>query len=165
MKDSVLNWGRLLIASGGSYKPLKCFYHLISFKWARDRQWAYDLNHDKLEYEMQVPLPNGTLAKIERLPVSTAKQTLGVWTSPNGSSDGALAAMKEKAQEWVDKAKEGNLKQSDVWFLIDCQFWPRLGYGLCCNIAPHVRLEECLSKQYNEILPKGGVISSAPAVI
>jgi hypothetical protein len=29
MQESIMNWGKLLIASGGSYKPPKCFYHLI----------------------------------------------------------------------------------------------------------------------------------------
>ena len=29
MQESILNWGQLLIASGGALKPIKCFYHLI----------------------------------------------------------------------------------------------------------------------------------------
>ena len=31
IQDSISNWGQLLIASGWAFKPLKCFYHLISF--------------------------------------------------------------------------------------------------------------------------------------
>jgi hypothetical protein len=31
MQASVNSWGKLLIGSGGTYKPDKCFYHLISF--------------------------------------------------------------------------------------------------------------------------------------
>ena len=33
MKDSVESWGKLLIATGGTLKPVKCFLHLISFDW------------------------------------------------------------------------------------------------------------------------------------
>ena len=29
---SINNWGRLLIGSGGAFKPPKCFYYLISFR-------------------------------------------------------------------------------------------------------------------------------------
>ena len=54
------------------------------------------------------------ISKIDHLDVSTAKETLGIWTAPNGSADGAIAAMIEKAQEWMDKANEGTLKRSDV---------------------------------------------------
>ena len=36
MQDSIDNWGKLLIAFGGAFKPEKCFSHLISFKWRAD---------------------------------------------------------------------------------------------------------------------------------
>ena len=29
IQDSISNWGHILIASGGAFKPPKCFYHLI----------------------------------------------------------------------------------------------------------------------------------------
>lgn len=39
LQDSILSWGNLLIATGGSLKPSTCFYHLISFTWKRNGQW------------------------------------------------------------------------------------------------------------------------------
>ena len=87
-------------------------------------------------------MPDGKMAKIDHLPVTESKETLGVWTSPDGSAE---VAMRDKAQKWVDKVKEGTLKRSVVWFLMDVQFWPRVGYGLCCNTATHTALEKCLS--------------------
>ena len=36
LQESVSNWGNLLIASEGALKPVKCFYHLISFNWKAD---------------------------------------------------------------------------------------------------------------------------------
>jgi hypothetical protein len=30
-QESIVNWGRLLIATGGALKPSKCFFQLISF--------------------------------------------------------------------------------------------------------------------------------------
>jgi hypothetical protein len=107
MQESVLNWGKLLIASGGSYKPPKCFYHLISFSWSQGSKWKYEENHLKPEFEMVVLLPDGTTtAVIDHLPIVEAKETVGVYSCRNGSSDGVLKAMREKAAEWVDKAKE-----------------------------------------------------------
>ncbi len=40
LQDTVINWGLLLIASGGALKPAKCFCHLISFKWMADGTWG-----------------------------------------------------------------------------------------------------------------------------
>ena len=47
MQESIVNWGQLLIASGGSLKPAKCFYHLILFKWKKDGLWDYEHHEDK----------------------------------------------------------------------------------------------------------------------
>ncbi len=33
IQRAIENWGRLLIATGGTLKPDKCFYHLIDFAW------------------------------------------------------------------------------------------------------------------------------------
>ena len=39
IQDSIFNWGQLLIASGGAFKPEKCFSHLILFNWRPDGSW------------------------------------------------------------------------------------------------------------------------------
>ena len=41
MQNSIDNWGKLLIASGGAFKPEKYFSHLISFNWYADGRWKY----------------------------------------------------------------------------------------------------------------------------
>ena len=46
MQNSTDNWGELLIASGGVFKPEKCFPHLISFKWYADGRWKYEANEE-----------------------------------------------------------------------------------------------------------------------
>jgi hypothetical protein len=45
LQESVINWGKLLIAMGGALKPAKCSYYLISFKWKSDGTWNYDVSH------------------------------------------------------------------------------------------------------------------------
>ena len=39
MQDSIFNWGQILIASGGAFKPPNRFYHLMSFCWNTDGSW------------------------------------------------------------------------------------------------------------------------------
>jgi hypothetical protein len=165
MQASVKSWGMLLIASGGSYKPEKCFHHLISFTWDRKGMWSYAAIHDNTDYTMVVPMPDGTEVKIDHLPVTQARETLGVWSSPDRNATESLAQMKEKAREWVDQAKEGRFCRRDVWFLLDVQFWPRVGYGICCNVATHSKLESVLGKQYYQLIPMGGVVRTAPASV
>ena len=163
MQDSIESWGQLLIATGGSYKPSKCFYHLISFGFKPNGMWFYEPNHLEEEYDMYVPTPDGGHTLIDHLPVDEAKKTLGVFTCPTGDATGALEYIKEKVQDWVDRAKEGHITRRDVWFLVDKQMWPSAGFGISCNTAKLPQLDKCLKKQYWQLIPLGGVIRSAPA--
>jgi hypothetical protein len=47
LQESVINWGKRLIATGGTLKPAKCSYYLISFIWKSDGTWNYSMNPDK----------------------------------------------------------------------------------------------------------------------
>ena len=64
LQSSVSSWGNLLIASGGSLKPEKCFFYLIPFKWNKEGKWSYAANEEEEEYRLGVPLPDGSEAEI-----------------------------------------------------------------------------------------------------
>ena len=55
LQESVMSWGNLLMASGGALKPVKCFYHLISFEWNAQGQWCYAGNDKHNEFSLFVP--------------------------------------------------------------------------------------------------------------
>ena len=157
LQNSIINWGHLLIATGGALKPAKCFFHIISFSWKPDGTWRYDTNEAVSDLKIFVPLAGGTLAEIEHLPVSTPTKTLGQMTCPTGSSDGALKQMCEKAQKWIDKAKEGRLQRRNLWFLLDKQFWPGVAFGISSITASFDELDQCMMKTYYGLLSISGV--------
>ena len=111
LQESIYNWGQLLIATGGAFKPPKCFFHLLSFVWSSEGKWSYANNEDNDEYGISVPISNGSYAPIAHLSVDTAKETLGVLSCPSGKAIGQIKAMQTKAQEWIDRAKEGKLRR------------------------------------------------------
>lgn len=78
MQMSVRTWGALLITLGVLYKPPKCFYHIMLFKWDRTGQWSYEANHTDPDFQMVVPMPDGLEVRIDNLPVAAARETLGV---------------------------------------------------------------------------------------
>ncbi len=77
LQQSVMSWGKLIIATGGSLKPSKCFYPLVSFLWKQDGTWEYDKNKDNKELQLVIPLPDSTVAPIEHCGVDEAHKTLG----------------------------------------------------------------------------------------
>ena len=73
MQESIINWGQLLIASGGSLKQVKCFYHLLSFQFKVDGTWDYEHHEEDDRFDMAVPMPDGDMIYIEHASVDTAK--------------------------------------------------------------------------------------------
>jgi hypothetical protein len=69
-------------------------------------------------------------------------------TSLDGISSGAIQQMQAKAQLWVDAVKNGHLHHRNVWFLLEVQFWPWVGYSLCNSMASNNELENALQRQY-----------------
>jgi hypothetical protein len=63
----------------------------------------------ELQYEIRVPLADGSLADIKHLPVNGAVKTLELMTCPSGSITAALQQMQTQGQEWVDRVKSGKL--------------------------------------------------------
>lgn len=156
-QESILNWGKLLLATGGALKPIKCFYHMISFIWRPDGTWRYADNVGREDLIIRVPLEDGSLAEIEHIPVTTPTKTLGQMTCPTGGSDGAVAQMREKARVWVDKAKASKLNKRILVFLLEKQFWPGVSFGISSVCATFRELEECLMKIYYDMLPLCGI--------
>ena len=88
LQEAITNWGKLLLASGGALKPIKCFYHLISFEWKADGSWVYENNEESEEFQAVVPLADGSVGEIQHLGIDTPIKTLGSMTCPSGCSKG-----------------------------------------------------------------------------
>lgn len=48
-----------------------------------------------------------------------------------------------------------------LWIGVARQFWPKVKYGLACNLAPMDALENFLQPEYNRLAPLGGICSKA----
>ena len=127
--------GKVTDCHGRVTKTNKIIYHMISFFWSSDGRWKYESNEEDEEIDITMPMSDGSSITIEHVAVGKSKETLGVHTCPSGGNKGAIKAMQDKAQGWVDKSKNGKLKRRSVWFLLEKQFWPKVRYGLCSNTA------------------------------
>ncbi len=77
-QELVINWGKLLKATGGLLKPEKCSFYLLSFTWKVDGTWVYELNEVNPDVSIGVPVSDGSLEEIEHLPFNKAIKTLGL---------------------------------------------------------------------------------------
>ncbi len=131
---------------GGALKPIKCFYHLISFKWNADGSWAYEDNKEDNKFQVVVPLADGSVGEVQHLGINEPIKTLGSIICPSGCSKGAIMYMQTKGTAWKDMIKAGKLSRRNVWFMLGKQFWPQISYGLYAVTASYQELMECLMK-------------------
>ena len=137
---------------------------MLSFKWSRDGVLAYTENENKEDMELVVPMPDGSQVLIEHLFVDTAKETVGVFSCPSGKAEVHIKVM-QKIQGWIDWAKEEKLRRQNIWFLLEHQLWPKVGYGISSLSAPWKELNGCLCNKWWQIVPMGGLIRTAPAAV
>jgi len=97
LQNSISSWGNLLIATDGASKPTKFFYYLISYKWDTNGKWTYADNHNFPSLNIEVPLLDGSSARIQHLPLYSPSTTLGGTTCPSGNTTTGKAALLEKA--------------------------------------------------------------------
>ena len=116
-----------------------------------------------VDFNISVPMLDGSQVKIEHAAVDMAKETLGIWISPVGDSKAALENMQNKADECIAREKVGTLSRSNVCFLLDRQLWPRVGYIPSSNTLYWQNLTDCIKKQWCQLIPLGGVIRNDPA--
>jgi hypothetical protein len=159
LQASVNSWGSLLIATGGSLKPPKCFYYLINYKWDSNGDWSYVEQQDTEELELTVPLPDGTSSVIAQQGVHKTSVTLGGTTAPSGQH--SLEGILDKAMEWAHKARNSGLRPRDVHTSVAKKFWPKIRYGLCANTSTYEELVSAMHKPYYWLAPLGGLIRSA----
>ena len=114
LQEAVINWGKLLLATGGALKPEKCSFYLLSFKWKADGTWLYEHNESNPTLLLGVPMLDGSLEEIEHLSINSAIKTLGSMTCPSGSNTAAIKRMWTQGQEWLDRVLASTLSHWNV---------------------------------------------------
>ncbi len=161
LQCAIQNWGKLLIATRGTQKPKKCFFHLTDFQWTRRGGWRYIGYHEDEMAAVFVPLPDGMLAPIQHHVVDDAQKTLGIITCPSGDSTGSLTQMGGKTKKWLDALTSGRLHCCLMWISVDRQLWPSVKYSLCCSMGTLSELELVMLPFYGKILLLGGIVRTA----
>jgi hypothetical protein len=149
------------VATGGSLKPSKCFFYLISYLWDNQGQWRYEGNHENGDLLVVVTLPDGSTAPIEHLSVDTPSVTLGGTTCPSGNPEKVNLALRDKASAWANSARNSGLGPRDFHVSVHKKFWPKIKYGLCANTSAYEDLVAMMHKPYFWMAPIDGLIRSA----
>ena len=120
-------WAYLLRATGGSLKPVKCFWWLIGYVCNKRGEWEYE---DTKGTTMPVLGEDREMIEVPSLATNEERKSLGVFFGPEGGSKEQLESIKEKVKEWTDKMRNGHLPPNLAWLAYTHKLWPSASFGL-----------------------------------
>ncbi|KAL3772520.1 hypothetical protein ACHAWO_002522 [Cyclotella atomus] len=97
--------------------------------WDDTGDWHYNSLLADDGHELTVPTREGREA-IDLFPVHVGKETLGVFTAPDGNSQDHLAKIVDKVKTWVARISTGRLPASYNWNSYIYQLWMGVRYGI-----------------------------------
>ena len=181
-------WGELLMATGGSLNPKKCFWTVHDMKPRADGSWAYrqckpaletieegnempgtdqnerddDEDVELDEIVVTIPQSSGEKAAIIQLQSSQATENLGLLAPPDGNPSPQFKVLQKKVDDWTERIKGGYLPARSNWLSYQCQLWPGLKYGLGTSTATIEQLETGLGRRDHKILGHLGICRNIP---
>ncbi len=99
---------------------------------------------------------------INRVEVTEAKETLGIFLSPSGSMIGEFKKLWQIAEEWVVSRQKCRLSRVEVWIALQSTLWHTLSYPLPVTTLSKVQWEEIISIVLRFALPAMGICRSFP---
>ncbi len=123
----------------------------------RDKSWQYADNNTS-NLRLTTPLLNGTMEEITQLPVTEARKTLGIWSSPDGLDSMHLQeVVVGKVTKWVGCLKNAQLPTHLAWEAYRHQLWSGVKWSLSTLVNSNREIDGILHKLEFEIIPLMGV--------
>jgi hypothetical protein len=138
--------------TGGALVPSKSYWYLIHFQFTNNR-WKYASIEDT-PGNLTIRNVSGSLrVPLERLEVSEARETLGVFIAMDGNQEQQTAELRLKANRWADRVRSGRLSHAEVWFSLNGCILKSLEYPMMatslsehqCNLIMQPIIDAALS--------------------
>ena len=110
--DDLTSWGKLLIATGGTLKPKKCFYCVINYGWLNNESWQYT---EIVDRDLYAHCADVSEMAIEQRPMDTSKKTMGIWTNPTGDCANQLETFTTCLTILTDRLSAGKFPSRWAW--------------------------------------------------
>ena len=104
VQRAIYYWAKLLQATGGSLKPEKCYWYLLSYKFVRGVACLKTIQDIK-QYTLLIPQPNGDEVPIALKSPNAASEVLGIWMSPTEDGTRHLQHMVSSDVEQSDTSR------------------------------------------------------------
>ena len=159
MQAMLTMWDELMEVNGAAIAPEKCWWYLADFKWSKGRCRMIDAGKDTV---LQVRDKNQKMQALTNLPLSEAKEMLGVFLAPDGNEKKAAEALTHKIAKWTTFISSGGLDWFSTWLALKNTIMKSLCYSLpALTLTPTV-LEDIVKPLHAIALPRSGYCRTFP---
>jgi hypothetical protein len=143
--------------------------------WAREILLVFNIqwNGGKWAYAPATNTPdtifmndiNNVWKAVRHIQPHQAKEILGIWMSPNGSTKTQCNKMLEKAILWVKQMRTGAIRKEETWLALQSTIWRTFSYPLNATNLTKIQCNSIMSPILNYALPAMGVCRNFPRVL
>ena len=164
MQTAILRWEGGLKATGGALVPSKSFVYPIDFKFDKSGKVHYK-SVDEIGAHFEAPNAEGIITQLDQLEPTDARETLGVYLSPDGQNVEAIEQLRKKAKNWSDLVLTGHLTAEDVRKAMDTTVMKSLEYPLPALTLTEKECQKIMAPVLEVTLPKSRVCRTYPRAV
>jgi len=155
-QSELSTWEGLISATGGALAPQKSYWYLVEVgpdgKYiSKAKQPGSLILHNK-----------GQPATIERLEVTEARETLGIWSRPDGLMIDEVKALKSKALKWADAVQTKRINPTEAWYSINHTIMKTIEYPLAATSISKKDMQEIMRPILQAALPTARIQKHFP---
>jgi hypothetical protein len=154
------SWERLLWTTGGKLELTKCLYYILIYKFEPDgtprMESVTNMGDDLVALTSgQEPIPS----RIDHRECSKAHRTLGMWPTPDGSTDTQFAESIAKSKRFAKGVAKAPMTRYEANTAYWTMWLPSITFGLGSTFLTADQLDRIQRPMMNAILPKMGYSS------
>ena len=127
MQQSINTWEGGLRSTGGALVPEKSWIYPIKYVWNAEGDPKLE-TVDNLDIQFTVKDASQTVKTLPLTPPTVAKETLGVYLSPDGSNSTQVEYLKQKTLQWSEKVRTHHITPQNAMLSIHSTILSTLRY-------------------------------------
>jgi hypothetical protein len=139
MQSVLDHWDNLIRITGGALEKSKSYWYLLDYIFHQGK-WTYKPIHS---VPGQISLYiDDTQAKepIKRLPPSSARKALGIFTCPTGNMAAKVTYLVKKTKTWATSLQTRRIRTHDAWYCLTATIMKTVEYPL---VATSLSKNQC----------------------
>jgi len=151
-------WESLLRTTGGALEPTKSDWVKIRHIW---RDGKATLDNNKEDTPLTVRNPAGNRQNLKQMRANEARETLGIWQTPNGSEKIQVKKLHKKIKKWKDNTQRSTINRRNARWAAKTTIGKTIRYPLAATTISDKQCGELEKKFKQAIYGKIGVVRTA----